>query len=215
MLEMKRLPALHVPRVAHKIPASVDLVKAPWCDVAPVPLAPSHGGAPSGGFRATALRAANDGERLHLVFACDGGAPVATLRGRNQPIYAVDDVVEAFLAPSGDPRRYFELESTAGDAWFEARIESPDGHRATMRSDRDWICAGWERAVRVHDGGWCAAWAIPFASLGTSAPAPGTQWRANFFRIDRHAGGHFSAWSPTRATPPDFHRPDCFGSLLF
>lgn len=212
---MDRLPALHVPRVAHKIPAGADLVKTPWPDVAPVALVPSHGGVPDAGFRATTLRAAHDGERLHLVFHCTGGDPVATQRGRNRPIYAVDDVVEAFLAPGADPRRYFELESSAADAWFEARIESPDGHRATMQVDLAWICAGWERAVRVDAGGWSVAWTIPFASLDADSPVPGTRWRANFFRIDRHAGGLFSAWSPTFATPPDFHLPHRFGHLLF
>jgi hypothetical protein len=212
---MERLPALYVPRSPHKIPVTADLVKTPWCDVAPVSLTPSHGGAPDAGFRATALRVVHDGERLHLAFHCDGGDPIATQRGRNRPIYEVDDVVEAFLAPGGDPRHYFELESTACDAWFEARVESPDGHRATMDVDGAWICAGWERAVRVKTDAWCVAWAIPFASLGVDEPAAGTRWRANFFRIDRRGGGHFSAWSPTLATPPDFHLPHRFGVLVF
>lgn len=212
---MERLPALHVPRVAHKIPVGVDLVKAPWLDVTPVSLVPSHGGAPEAGFRATSLRAAHDGECLHLLFQCEGGDPIATQRGRNRPIYAVDDVVEAFLAPGADPHRYFELESTAANAWFEARIESPDAHRATMQVDLDWTCAGWQRSARVEPGAWSTAWSIPFAALGAKSPAPGTRWRANFFRIDRHAGGHYSAWSPTHATPPDFHLPHHFGHLLF
>ncbi|MCU0669940.1 MAG: carbohydrate-binding family 9-like protein [Myxococcota bacterium] len=212
---MERLPALHVPRVAHKIPVGAELVKPPWHAIAPVSLVPSHGGAPAAGFRATALRVAHDGERLHLVFHCEGGDPIATQRGRNLPIYETDDVVEAFLAPSGDPRRYFELESSAADAWFEARVENPDGHRATLRVDREWSCAGWQRAVRIEPARWSVAWAIPFASLETDAPAPGTRWRANFYRIDRHAGGHFSAWSPTFATPPDFHLPHRFGVLVF
>lgn len=214
-VEMDRLPLLHVPRVANKIPVTADLVKGPWRDVAPVSLVPSHGGAAAAGFRATALRAAHDGERLHLAFHCEGGDPIATQCGRNRPIYDVDDVVEAFLAPGDDPCRYFELEANARDAWFEARIESPDGHRATMRLDRGWRCADWERVARIEDHAWCAAWAIPFTSLGVTSPATGARWRANFFRIDRHAGGHYSAWSPTRVTPPDFHLPHRFGTLDF
>lgn len=214
-VEMGQLPALHVARVAYKIPVATDLVKAPWRDLASIALVPSHGGTPDIGFRATAVRAAHDGEHLHLIFHCAGGAPVATQRGRNRPIYDVDDVVEAFLAPSGDPHRYFELESTAADAWFEAAIESPDGRRATMQVDREWVCAGWQRAVRVDAEGWCVAWALPFASLGVASPMPGARWRANFFRIDRHAGGHFSAWSPTFTAPPDFHLPNRFGILHF
>ena len=38
-------------------------------------------------------------------------------------------------------------------------------------------------------------------------------WRANFYRIDRGDPDEYSAWSPTGADPPDFHRPDRFGLL--
>ena len=175
---------------------------------------PSHGGATPHGFQATALRVCHDGERLYVAFHCEDRAIVATHRGRNAPIYE-EDVVEAFLAPSGDARRYFELETSPRDAWFEARIESPDGGRATMRVDRDWVCAGFEHATRTLETGWSAEWAIPFASLGAPAPVAGTRWRANFFRIDQAHGGECSAWSPTFADPPDFHLPDRFGVLAF
>jgi Carbohydrate-binding family 9 len=63
------------------------------------------------------------------------------------------------------------------------------------------------------DDGWSVEWAIPFAALGTSAPAPGERWRANFYRIDRANGGELSAWAPTHAEPPEFHLPDRFGVL--
>ena len=214
------LPQLVVPRAGHRIRVDGDLHKAPWTQLAQVALAPSHGRAATRSFQSTALRVCHDGERLYVAFHCEDRAIVATHSGRNAPLYE-EDVVEAFLAPSGDPRRYFELETSPKDAWFEARIENPDGRRATMRVDRDWVCAGFEHATRLlaapgdGDASWSAGWAIPFASLGAPTPVAGARWRANFFRIDQAGGGEYSAWSPTFADPPDFHLPDQFGVLVF
>ena len=47
------------------------------------------------------------------------------------------------------------------------------------------------------------------------APAPGTVWRVNFYRIERGDETEFTAWSPTYRDPADFHVPDCFGELVF
>lgn len=236
------LPELRCPRVTPPAAIDGDPHKEPWLSLAPVWLVPSDGRAaldapPASVARAhlapdaaplparwryqpTALRVAHDGERLLVCFQCVDREARGTHEGRNAPIYE-EEVVEAFLAPGPDPRRYFELEASPRGAWFEARIESPYGRRATMRVDRGWRCAGWQRAVRVcsdaagRDVWWCAEWAIPFPALEAPAPAEGTRWHANFFRIDREGEGQFSAWSPTLVTPPDFHRPDRFGSLLF
>jgi len=214
------LPMLPVPRVAHNIRVDGDLHKAPWTQLAPIWLAPSHGRAAPHGFQSTALRVCHDGVRLYVAFDCEDSAIVASHTGRNAPIYQ-EDVVEAFLAPGADPRRYFELETSPRNAWFEARVENPDRRRDTMRVDRNWVCAGFEHAVKMlgrRDGGgesWSAEWAIPFASLGVVAPRTGDHWRANFYRIDQASGGEYSAWSPTFADPPDFHLPDRFGVLAF
>jgi hypothetical protein len=215
LLSNASLPVLRVPRVGGKIRVDAVLDKTPWRAIEPVALAPSNGRRPvPAGWQGTALRVAHDGERLYVAFAATDAHVWGTHRGRNEPIYE-EEVVEAFLAPGGDARRYFELEANPVGAWFEARVASPDGARATMRVDRDWICRDWERAVRVRAGGWDVEWGIPFASLDAPPPAPDTAWRANFFRIDRAGGGEFSAWSPTLADPPDFHVPDRFGTLLF
>jgi hypothetical protein len=57
---------------------------------------------------------------------------------------------------------------------------------------------------------------VPFFALERATPGGGETWRANFFRIDRSPGGdEFSAWRPTGRTPPDFHVPREFGTLVF
>lgn len=236
------LPELTCARVRRPAVIDGDPHKEPWTGIAPVWLGPSDGSAPRGAppetmaraqlaadaaplparfaYQPTALRVAHDGERLLVAFQCVDRRAWGTHEGRNAPIYE-EEVVEAFLAPGPDPRSYFELETSPAGAWFEARIESPYGRRATMRVDRDWRCAGWERAVRLCTDAagrhvwWSVEWAIPFAALGAPPPEPGARWRANFYRIDRDADAQFSAWSPTFVIPPDFHRPDRFGHLVF
>lgn len=161
-----------------------------------------------------------DDEALTLLFCGADDLVVATHTAHDAPIYH-EDVVEAFLAPE-QPTHYFELEVSPRATIFDARIESPNGERATMRVDRGWDCAGLFAAVR-RTTEWNGVMTldtvlrIPFESLGRPVPADGETWRANFFRVDRHPrhGDEYSAWQPTFRQPPDFHVPAAFGTLLF
>jgi hypothetical protein len=225
---VSQLPVLVVPRIGQRVPIDGDLNKSPWCELASIALAASHGRDPGNAatsVQATALRVCHDGARLYVSFECADRDVWGSYRGRNERIYD-EEVVEAFLAPGRDPRRYFELESSPRSAYWEGIIDNPDGQRATMRTDLDWVCAGWERAVRVcgdldarggRDEGWSVEWAIPFAALGAPPPRSGERWRANFHRIERAHGAapEFSAWAPTHADPAEFHLPAHFGVLEF
>lgn len=222
-----------------------DAHKEPWRSLEPVWLLPSHGRQlepgivpadalrllspdagpldPSIAFQPTALRVCRSETHLYVAFQCVDRDIWGTLEGRNAPIYT-EEVVEAFIAPGDDVTRYYELESSPRNAWFEARVTSPQRGRRGMVVDTSWVCEGWERAVRVRgtldrrddfDSWWSVEWGIPFRSLATQAPRPGDRWRANFYRIDAAQGGQFSAWSPTLADPPDFHVPDRFGVIVF
>lgn len=135
---------------------------------------------------------------------------VATLSQRDDPLWT-EDVFEVFLAPEEPPTTYYEIEVNPLGALFDARVESPGLSRASMRADPAWDCQGLEARVTRREGIWSATLRIPLASLHAGPPPP--RWRANFYRIDRGPEDEFSAWSPTRAEPPDFHVPDCFGVL--
>jgi hypothetical protein len=168
----------------------------------------------------TALSAYYDHDYLSVVFSGADDLVVSTLLGHDEPLYN-EDVVEVFLAPNGRAE-YFEIEVSPAGAAFDARIESPDGSRATMKSDVAWNCDGLVTAVRkLHEAGGAmtvdTVIRIPFRALDRSAPAAGESWYANFFRIDRHPaeGDEYSAWRPTLRQPPDFHVPSAFGRLSF
>jgi len=212
-------------------------IEDPWdvpegCERVPLVRA-TDGAAPR---LATTVAAMWDDEALTLVFAANDDLVVATHHKHDAPLYE-EDVVEAFLAPSRADE-YFELEVNPLGTTFDARIESPDGVRATMKTDLGWTCTDLFAAVRksgsVAGGRFPVAgpngdrqlvtgndlmeivMRIPFAALGCAAPKSGDEWRANFFRIDRHpSGDEFSAWQPTMKTPADFHVAAAFGVLRF
>jgi hypothetical protein len=167
----------------------------------------SDGGAPR---LPTAVRAGIRGGVLCVRFDGRDDGCVATLRRRDEPLWQ-EDVFEVFLAPPGAPGVYYEFEVNPLGALFDARVESPEGRRETMRVDVGWNCPGFGARVRLRPGRWSALLRIPLAPLGGSSGAP---WRANFYRIDRGSPDEYSAWSPTYADPPDFHRPDYFGNLI-
>ena len=169
---------------------------------------------------ATTLSAWYDDIYLNVLFSASDDHVHATLLEHDAPLYE-QDVVEMFLAPDR-PTQYFEIEVSPRGTIFDARVDSPDGVRATMRVDRDWTCEGLVAAVRrvTESSGAISidtVIRIPFASLDRATPADGETWRGNFFRIDRHPqrGDELTAWQPTYRIPADFHVVAAFGALRF
>jgi len=158
----------------------------------------------------TSLRVGLRGEALCVRFDARDDGVVATLTERDAPLWT-EDVVEVFLSSEEPARVYYEFEVNPLGALFDARIESPDLSRATMQPDVGWDCAGFSAKVTRRADRWSAALTIPLRPLcGGAIPE---RWRANFYRIDRSARDEFTAWSPTLASPPDFHVPERFGIL--
>jgi hypothetical protein len=175
-------------------------------------------------FQLTAFGACWSETHLYLAWRCMDTDVWSTYTERDQALYE-QEVVEAFLCPTGDLRHYFELNISPANILFDARIFSPDMHRGTMEVDPEWDCPGLRTAVVVYgslndrtdvDSGWTAEAAIPFTAFPEAArPSPGDEWRANFFRIDRAVPAEYTCWSPTRETPANFHVPQRFGILRF
>ena len=161
-----------------------------------------------------------DAHSLSMLFSASDDFVRVTHDADDAPLYE-DDVVEVFITPE-QLTRYYEFEVNPNGAVFDATVDSPDLSRKTMHVDREWDCAGRVAAIRKivdADGAITVdtLLRIPFAGLGRTTPANGETWRANFFRVDRHAehGDEYSAWQPTMKDPADFHVPAAFGALHF
>lgn len=176
--------------------------------------------------RKTIARICWDDQHLYIAFQAEDPDIWGTLFERDQPIYE-EEVVEAFIDPDSDLRRYYELQQSPHGTLFDAIIYNPTGERSEMVADMSWTCVGWQAAVKVEgtldnredvDKYWTAEWAIPFSSLPTASnipPKDGDTWRINLYRIDRTPSPEFSCWSPTLESPPNFHVPARFGYIVF
>lgn len=164
---------------------------------------------------------------LGVRFECRDDLAWATFTERDAPLWQ-EEVVEVFLAPGlDDPLDYLEIEVNPLGALFDARVSNPDGYRGTMRVDETWNWPGIQwRAGRLGDRqDWWAELSLPWRGLGLrSMPRA---WRVNFLRVERPRGApgsgdgpadgsedEYSAWSPTRVVPADFHRPERFGLMV-
>lgn len=233
---MDFVPAWLVPRVPGGAGGSPE-APVPWQEVPALPpFVLADASAPAA--RRTMVRLAWDDAALHVRFDCEDRDAWGTFAHRDDPLY-LEECVEVFLAPgAADPASYFELEVSPLGVLFDAKVANPESRRETMRVDTSWDCPGLRWAAgrtRPADEvcqDWWAELAIPFAAVagvaGVAAVAPGPAvaavtdggepprvWRANFYRIERPRDGEpeFSCWSPTRTSPPDFHKPARFGRL--
>ncbi|MBV9128005.1 MAG: carbohydrate-binding family 9-like protein [Verrucomicrobia bacterium] len=165
--------------------------------------------------QATRVRAAWDAHTLRVLFDCDDALPWATLRERDAALWT-EEVVEIFIDPVGDGASYFEIEINPLGAICDLVLRRI---RNGWRKDFAWHVAGLRAHAHWRPGGWTAELVIPFAALVPESPVAGsTNWRVNFFRIDRPGGtaesaAELSAWSPTGLR--NFHRPERFGSVHF
>jgi len=196
-----------------------------WTNIEPVgDFILSDGSRPAA--RQTVARACWDSVYLYISFESDDPDIWGTFFRRDQEIFE-EEVVEAFLDPDSDLVEYYEFQTSPRGTLFDAVISNPTGSRDDLVADRTWDCDGWLSAVHVDgtldnredtDKSWTVEWAIPFASIPggpNNPPKPGDTWRVNLYRIDRTPTPEFSCWSPTLATPPNFHIPTRFGTLLF
>ena len=74
-------------------------------------------------------------------------------------------------------------------------------------------------SVERTDGGWQVLVFVPEGALkqifGLSEIGEDTVMHGNFYKCDENAGAPFGSWAPVVAPAPDFHRPECFGRIVF
>lgn len=159
----------------------------------------------------TEVRLAWDDDALRVLLHAIDAHPWATMTQRDGPLWE-EEVLEVFLDPVGDAECYFEIEVNPLGTVVDLVCRR---NRSGYAKDFAWDCEGLRTAVRKWEGGWTAELAIPFRSLIAASPRTGTEWRANFGRIDRPKDREreLTAWSPTGVR--SFHVPERFGVITF
>jgi len=156
---------------------------------------------------------------IYLLYDCEDGKISSTLREDFADIYN-EDVVEAFFWPEESSVIYLEYELSPHN--YELPILVPN-YMGKFYGWRPWHYEG-DRMTR-HKAtinksgdqvtGWTGEIFIPFKllfPLQNVPPTAGTQWRANFYRIDYDKDMAEWAW---KLTGPSFHEYEKFGKIVF
>jgi hypothetical protein len=164
-----------------------------------------------------------DEKNLYVAFDVKDDDISAKMKNNDDPIYDNDDVVEIFIDPRGEGKKYYEMQVSAAGIKFDASFNG----RRKNRND------GWDSKIKYAvkldgtlndskpDKGWTAEIAIPWSSIADAPnipPKDGESWKVFFYRINRHTGkkstsDDFSAWTPPYAG--DFHNIKFMGDLVF
>ena len=114
------------------------------------------------------------------------------------------DAVEIYLDINRDRNTFYHLMVNPLGNVYEASCDAESGIR-----DVSWN-PDCKVAVAVAQNEWTVELAIPFASLGSGAPKPGTTWGFNLNR-ERERSSAYSSWAMAKA----FNKPRQFGRLIF
>lgn len=125
----------------------------------------------------------------------------------------VDSCLEFFFMPFPEKdQRYLNIESNAaGTVHIGLGAGRPDRKVWTELPE------GFSITASKHEGAWWAvAYTVPASFLKEifgEALGAGCAFRANFYNCDETIHPHFGTWNPVVAPQPDFHRPECFGTV--
>ncbi len=136
----------------------------------------------------------------------------------------LEDVFEAFFWPDEKTPIYLEYAiSPLGrelpmlvpnlDGKFQGWL--PWGYKEGRKARKATTVQGGQKKTGSPAGGWTAEFYLPFdlfRPLQNVPPAAGSEWRANFYRIDYDEGTSNWTWSPIVTK---FHDPKRFGTLKF
>ena len=153
----------------------------------------------------TEARLLYDDQNIYVALTCQepdiGHLRADTTAEDAQSIFD-DDVVEVFISRIEKQERFYHFAvNPKGVAW--AAIHDGDAREA--------LAAPWQHGARIGPDNWTVEIAIPWKSLGITAPSPGLKLRANLGR-ERAQGAEISTW---RSVVQTFLEPQNFGAWLF
>jgi hypothetical protein len=209
------LPTYEVHRATSPLTIDGTLAEAAWDRAQPVVLVRSIDGRAA--TWPTEARLLWDDDRLYAGFLCEDHDIQTPFTKDDDTLYT-SNVVEIFVNPSGDLKRYFEIEVSPANALFDASFT---GRRTGMelgwssRAQHAVHLDGTLNDSRDRDRGWSAELAIPFGVFDDAKPQRGAVWRFNLYRLLQGPGqpNEGQAYSPPMVG--DFHAVNRFAYLKF
>ena len=158
---------------------------------------------------------------IYCLFQCEDSTITASIKEDFGDLFN-EDVVEAFFWPDTSRIIYFEYELSPLSYELPLIIFNNNGNvngwlPFYYRGERKT-----NHAIKINNTKsvsgritWTAEFFLPYtllSSLRNIPPKKGTQWRANFYRIDYDKQPVFSSWQLTRES---YHDPERFGVIEF
>ena len=173
----------------------------------------------------TVAQLAWDKQYLYLAATCEDKDIYAHHTDNQSPLFRRDDLVEIFVDPDGDGKRYVEIGFSANSVHYSLIVpEVIDGKIEPESLEIPEL----RYATQIHgslnnpadsDLYWTLEVRIPLTALNPAPLAETSQWRLGLFRIDysshsktNQAEGYY-AWQYLGQF--GFHRPERFGYVNF
>lgn len=141
---------------------------------------------------------------------------LARYKGDNDPV-CMDSCLEFFFTPEAKGNRYFNVEvNPNGSCYF--------GYGRLRHQRSRLLCKKVKKLLNINtfrtEKGWGVELALPVWYLEIYFPGfalhAGKKIRGNFYKCaEESATPHFITWNEVSTAKPDFHRPNCFGNLIF
>lgn len=169
---------------------------------------------------------AYDQEAVYVIFQVQDKFVRCMIEEYQGPV-SRDSCVEFFFTPGTDVTQgYFNLElNCGGTAVFKFQKVAKDGQTKIPKSEFDKIQLAHYLPGKVSpeiEGPvtWTIEYRLPINILSNyydvKKPAPGVEWKANFYKIASESSHpHWLTWAFVDNPNPKFHLPEFFGTLIF
>jgi hypothetical protein len=215
-----------VARVAEPIQIDANWDKPAWRGIKPLEVSLYMGEKPAHQPKVQA-KLAYDAENVYAIFRVEDQY-VRAVAPKHQGAVCRDSCVEFFFAPGMDVSKgYFNLEMNCGGTMLLNFQTIPRKNMVPLTEEE---LASIEVAAtqpRIVDPEiaeptiWTVEYRLPVRIMdkylpSAAKPAPGVQWRANFFKCaDATSHPHWLTWAKVNRPRPDFHVPEDFGVIVF
>lgn len=178
-------------------------------------------------FPRTQAKVLYDDKALYVIFRVEDRY-VRAVAGQHDDPVCLDSCAEFFFVPGMDlSKGYFNMEMNCGGTMLFHFQVIPRKDSVAIGNDdlnRIEIAHNMPKTVNPEISApttWVIEYRLPLDILpkyrkDITKPGPGVTWRANFFKCaDNSSHPHWLTWSKVERPRPDFHVPECFGTLQF